>query len=60
MSATQGPPLDPGPVILLAVLIASLCVIYWRTALRIVAIAIISLAVYGAVLVFEGLHHGPK
>lgn len=37
--------------------ISSLCVIYWRIALRLVAIALIALVIYGAVLVFYGLHH---
>ena len=37
--------------------ISSLCVIYWRIALRLVAITLIALAIYGAVVVFYGLHH---
>lgn len=37
--------------------ISSLCVIYWRIALRLVAIALIALVIYGAVLVSYGLHH---
>jgi hypothetical protein len=60
MSATQGPPPDSGSIILLIVLIAGLCVIYWRIAVRIAAVVIISIAIYGAVLVVEGLDHVPR
>lgn len=41
-------------------LIASLCVIYWRTVLRLIAIALVAFAIYGAVLAFYGLHHVAK
>lgn len=52
-----GPPQDFRSVIILTVMIASVCVIYWRIALRIIAICIISFAIYGTVLIIEGLHH---
>ena len=52
-----GSPQDFSSVIILAVLIATVCVIYWRITLRIIAIVIISLAIYGAVLIIEGLYH---
>jgi hypothetical protein len=41
-------------------LAAGLCVAYWRTALRVLLIVIISLATYGAVLLIEGLHQIAK
>jgi hypothetical protein len=55
MPAVQGPPQDLGSIGLLIMLIAALCVTYWRTTLRIAAIVIITLAAYGAFLVVEGM-----
>jgi hypothetical protein len=55
MPAVQGPPQDLGWVVVLIMLIATLCVTYWRTTLRIAAIVIITLAAYGAFLVVEGM-----
>jgi hypothetical protein len=57
MQAAQGLPSGFGPIIILIVLAASLCVVYWRIVLRIVAITIITLTLFGLVLVFEELHH---
>ena len=51
---------DIETVTIVAILIAGLCVIYWRTALRLIAIALIALAIYGAVLASYGLHHVGK
>jgi hypothetical protein len=56
MPAAQGPPPDLGSIGVLIALAACLCVAYWRTALRIVAILIIILACYGAVLILVELH----
>jgi hypothetical protein len=40
----------------IAVLIAAfLCVIYWRTALRVILIVVIALAIYGAVIGIDGV-----
>ena len=47
-------------VIVLTMLAAYICVAYWRTALRIAVVMIITLAIYGAVLVIEALHHVVK
>jgi hypothetical protein len=52
---TQTP--DVQAVTMVIIAISSLCVIYWRMALRIVAVALMALTIYGAVLVFYGLHH---
>ncbi len=57
MPAVQGPPPDLGSVGVLILLIAAASVTYWRTALRIAAVLIITLAAYGAVLLVEGLRH---
>ena len=45
---------------MLIVLVAYVSVAYWRTALRIAATVLIALAVYGAVLIIEALHHVAK
>ena len=57
MAAHAGQPQDIQAIAVLAVLIGSLCVIYWRIALRIFLIALIALAIYGAVLAVHGVHH---
>jgi hypothetical protein len=57
MPAVQGPPQDLGAIGMVVMLIVAVCVTYWRITLRIVAILIITLAVYGAVLIIEGMHH---
>lgn len=56
MHPTPNQPQDIQTVTVLAVLIASLCIIYWRVTLRLIAIAVIALAIYGAVLALHGLH----
>lgn len=57
MAAPHGQPQDIQAIAVLAVLIGILCVIYWRIALRIFLVALIALAIYGAVLATQGLHH---
>lgn len=56
MPAAQGPLPDLRSISVLIVLAACLCVAYWRTALRIVAILIIVLACCGAALILVELH----
>jgi hypothetical protein len=60
MSSPPAHPSDIEAIAILAVLIGSLCVIYWRIALRLLAIALIALTIYGAVLVIYGLHHSVR
>ncbi len=48
---------DVQAVTMVVIAISSLCVIYWRITLRIAAIVLLGLAIYGAVLVAYGLHH---
>lgn len=57
MPATPPQPQDMQTVTVLAVLIGSLCVIYWRITLRVIVIALIAFAIYGAVLAIHGIHH---
>jgi hypothetical protein len=37
------------------ILAACFCAVYWRTALRVILIAAIALAVYGAIIGIDGL-----
>jgi hypothetical protein len=57
MPPTPSPPHDFQSIGLLVTLIVALCVLYWRIAIRLVAIAVITLTIYGTVLLVEGLHH---
>ena len=59
MPAIPSDPPDIQSVTVVAVIVASLCVIYWRIALRLVAVALIALAIYGAILITYGLRHLP-
>jgi hypothetical protein len=45
---------------ILVMLVVALCVLYWRAAIRLAAIAVITLAVYGAILLVEELQHAVK
>jgi hypothetical protein len=59
MIPAPGVPNDFQPIGLLAVLLIAWCVKYWLVVLRLVAIAIITLAIYGAVQFAQGIHiHG--
>jgi hypothetical protein len=51
----QGRSRDPGSVGLLVALIAIICVLYWRTVLRIAAVAFLAFAIYGALLLIRGV-----
>jgi hypothetical protein len=46
-----------GVISMLVMLVAYVSVAYWRAALRIAATVLIALAIYGAVLIIEALHH---
>lgn len=56
MAAPHGQPQDIQAIAILAVFVGILCVIYWRIALRIFLVALIALAILGAVLAVHGLH----
>jgi ABC-type multidrug transport system fused ATPase/permease subunit len=54
------PPTQPGDnqaIIMVVTLVAILCVIYWRMALRVVAIILIATTVLGVIASLHGLHH---
>lgn len=42
-------------IIVIIVVIATLCVIYWRLTLRLAAIVILATAIYGGVLIANGI-----
>jgi hypothetical protein len=55
-----GPPPDLQSVRIVVVVVAALCVKYWRLAIRLAVIAVITLVVYGAIEFMQGLHHAAK
>jgi hypothetical protein len=42
-------------IAVLVVIAAGFCVVYWRTALRVILILVLALAVYGALVGFHGV-----
>jgi hypothetical protein len=50
-------PQDNQAILVIVLFLAALCVVYWRTALRLIAIILIALAVYGVIAGLHGLHH---
>jgi hypothetical protein len=43
-------------IIIVVILVAILCVIYWRTALRVVAVIVIAITVLGVIASLHGMH----
>jgi hypothetical protein len=56
MSALQGHPLDPESIRVIFLLIAAVAVVFWKTALKLLVIAAILMAVLGALTMVQGLH----
>lgn len=50
-------PQDNQSYLVLALFLAAICVIYWRTALRLIAIILIALVVWGIIMGLHGMHH---
>jgi hypothetical protein len=59
MPLAPGPPHDV-PILLLVMLIVALCVKFWRITLALAAIAVITLTIYGAILLAQGLQHAHR
>jgi hypothetical protein len=57
MTPPAGQPHDFYSIGLLVMLIVALCVKFWRITLTLVTIAVITLTIYGALLLVEGLQH---
>jgi hypothetical protein len=53
------PPTNPqdtqAAIAVLTVIAAGCCVVYWRTALRVILFVVLALAVYGALVGIEGV-----
>ena len=50
-------PQDSQAIIIVVILAAILCVIYWRMALRVLAIILIALSILGVIAGLHGLHY---
>ncbi len=57
MSIPPPQPQDSQAIVVIVLFLAALCVVYWRTALRVIAVILIALAVLGLIAGFHGLHH---
>ncbi len=57
MFAAHGPTQDPDSIRLIFLLIATGVVVFWRTVLKLVAIAVVLLAVLGTLAVLQVLHY---
>jgi hypothetical protein len=44
-------------ILVVIIFLTCVCVAYWRTMLRVIAVAFVALAIYGAVIGLYGLHH---
>jgi hypothetical protein len=56
MSGPSPQPHDSQTIVVVAFFIACFCVVYWRTAIRVIAIVLVGLAVYGMIAGMQGLH----
>jgi hypothetical protein len=57
MPVTSNQPQDTQTILVVIIFLACLCVVYWRTALRVIVVALVALAIYGAITGLYGLHH---
>lgn len=57
MPVTSNQPQDTQTILVVIIFLACLCVVYWRTALRVIVVALVALAIYGAIAGLHGLHH---
>ena len=60
MPPVPSPPQDPQSIGVLITAVVTLCVLYWRVAIRIVIIAVIALTLYGGVLLAETLQRAAR
>ena len=60
MTPPPGQPHDFYSIGLLVMLVVALCVKFWRITLMLVTIAVITVTIYGAVLLVEGLQHAHR
>jgi hypothetical protein len=57
MPVPSNQPQDTQTILVVVIFLACLCVVYWRTLLRVIVVALVALAIYGAITGLHGLHH---
>jgi hypothetical protein len=57
MPVPSNHPQDTQAILVVITFLACLCVVYWRTALRVIVVALVALAIYGTITGLHGLHH---
>ena len=57
MPVPSNHPQDTQTIWVVIIFLACLCAVYWRMALRMIAITLVVLAIYGAITGLHGLHH---
>lgn len=57
MPALSPQPQDNHTILVIVLFLACLCVVYWRTALRVTAIILVALAIYGVIAGLHGSDH---
>jgi hypothetical protein len=60
MPPAPNSPQDVQSIGLVITAVVALCVLYWRVAIRLAAIAVIAFTVYGGVLLTEALRHAGR
>jgi hypothetical protein len=57
MPIPSNQPQDTQTISVVVIFLACLCVAYWRTVLRVIVVALVAFAIYGAIMGLYGLHH---
>jgi hypothetical protein len=57
MFAVHGPTQDPDSIRLIFLLVATGVVVFWRAALKLVAVVVVMLALLGALALIQALHY---
>jgi hypothetical protein len=55
MPITPANPQDHDAIIVVVLIVAGFCACYWKTALRLIAIGLIALFIYGLIMSLHGL-----
>jgi hypothetical protein len=57
MPVPSNQPQNTQTILVIIIFLGCLCVVYWRTALRVIVVALVALAIYGTITGLHGLHH---
>ena len=57
MPALSPQPQDSNTILAIVLFLACFCVVYWRIVLRLIAIILVALAIYGVLAGLHGLDH---